>query len=205
MSSLLSTGTHPLLTFSPRKVMYVPGGRWRFFGRFNHPQATVVQTWWQLDEFWMSKYLKPSCYEDICLKATPFTRVKVHKTGNKVSSVKLKCVKEVVLKIIPADDAPVRGLIAAWDDEVDFRSHVGTLSALNTVSSRYKYNAMKASETTLLSLFETTYVWKRDVDYIIRPTDINGPQIPYLVALFVFEVCIVSAQLIQRLLLVFAS
>jgi hypothetical protein len=63
------------------EVLYVPGGRWRFFGRFNHDLEKIVQRWYQLDEAWMNKYLKPQCMEDLFTKAVPFTKIDVYKTG----------------------------------------------------------------------------------------------------------------------------
>ena len=43
------------------ELMYVPGSRWRAFGRFNHETDDVVRTWYQLDEQWMETFLKPQC------------------------------------------------------------------------------------------------------------------------------------------------
>ena len=155
------------------ELMYVPGGRWRFFGRFNHDLPHVTTTWFQLPERWMEKFLKPACVSDMFSKATPFKRVAVHKTGNLDNRTVKDCVKLCVLAIVPEDDIPVVNAVRAWPDEVRFESTVGTLSRLNSISRLYQYNARKVPRDVLLSNFSCV-LWDSDVDIIMRPTDVKG-------------------------------
>jgi hypothetical protein len=185
------------------QLMYVPGGRWRFFGRFNHDLDSVVRTWYQMDEAWMTRYLKPQCVKDMFETAVPFKKVNVHKTGKfRPSSAKLKCVQDVVLAFVPPDDLAVIEEVSGWDDEVDFRDKVGRLYVLSAVSQLYSYNATKVPAQVMLYLFVrrndmfflisshlpwsqlTTqvrndmfenYPWNRDVNIVLRPAGEEGP------------------------------
>ena len=155
------------------EVMYVPGGRWRFFGRFNHDLLHVTNTWFALDEVWMERYLKPQCVHDLFTAAKPFERVKVHKTGNLRDSYVKDCVKRVVLAIVPADDAAVLNVVQGWDDEQDFDVAVGRLCDLTKVSSKYQYNAIRIKKGVVRNMLKD-YEWRPNDDVIIRPADRKG-------------------------------
>jgi hypothetical protein len=78
------------------QVMYVPGGKWRFFARFNHASSHVHTRWFQLEEGWMAKYLKPAFVKDMHENAPAWKRVPASLTGSKGKDSKiLKCVKQV--------------------------------------------------------------------------------------------------------------
>ena len=155
------------------ELMYIPGGRWRFVGRFNHRLTHISSMWYQLDEFWMEKYLKPQCLHDMCYTVTPFTKVKVHKTGHRDGSAVKECVKQVILPLIPPDDDRVLAAVLAWPDEVDFTSKVGQLSQLSAISRLYDYNARRVKYDVLSTMFANE-VWDRDVNIVLRPTDEIG-------------------------------
>ena len=157
------------------EVMYVPGGRWRFFGRFNHQLPEVTTCWFQLCEFWMEKYLKPQCVRDLLLLAAPYRRVRVHKTGKLPGSHVKDCVKNVVLAIVPSDDLAVLQLVRSWPDEVNFGHMVGGLHTLSNCSTLYQYNAVKVRNSCLETMFDN-YPWgaRSQTDIIMRPTDDKG-------------------------------
>jgi hypothetical protein len=155
------------------EVMYVPGGRWRFFGRFNHDEDKVTACWFQLNESWMEKYLKPQCLHDVYHEAKPFHRVNVHKTGQKSTAVGLECVKRVVLAIVPPDDNEVLAAVHAWPAEVDFEGTVGRLCDLSAISNKYHYNARRVKHAVLSTMFADE-MWDKDVDIIMRPIDAHG-------------------------------
>jgi hypothetical protein len=172
------------------EVMFVPGGRWRFFARFNHDSTKVTNTWYQLNESWMHKFMKPQCVHDVFRFAKPFHRVNVHKTGQKVNAVGLECVKRVVLAIVPPDDHEVIAAVEAWPAEVDFESKVGRLCDLSSISNKYHYNARRVKHAVLTTLFADE-LWDKDVDIIMRPTDAHGttphPRLPLS-----FHGCLIS-------------
>ena len=156
------------------EVQYAPGGRWRFFGRFNHRVAIISQTWYQLEESWMSKYLVPKCVEDLHMEAPAFARVDVHKTGNDGDSSAMMCVKQCVLPIVPPDDAEVLRVVNNWAKEVVFHLTVGRMCDLTSVSTKYMYNSQKLSAGALDDFFNKNHIKQTDQDVIIRPIDPKG-------------------------------
>jgi hypothetical protein len=83
------------------ELMYVAGGRWRFMARFNHAVSAYTKTWFQVDETWLQKYMKPQVIHDMYFKVLPLKRVPVSKTGKASSRDKLlKCVKQVEVEVV---------------------------------------------------------------------------------------------------------
>ena len=156
------------------EVQYAPGGRWRFFGRFNHELHSVTQTWFQLDESWMAKYLVPKCVQDLYEQAPPFTKIDVHKTGNDGESPTLQCVKQCVLPIVPPDDAEVLKIVKEWANEVVFHLTVGRMCDLSKQSLGYVYNAKKMSTGAMAEFLNADSMRQRDADVVIRPIDPKG-------------------------------
>ena len=137
--------------------------------RFNHHIVHVVATWYQLCEFWMSKYLTPQCFHDVMVESDPFVRINVHKTGNNLKTMVNNCVKFVVLAIVPVDDVEVIAYVNTWPDEVHFAKTIGRMCDLTKVSAKYKYNSKKMSRLELGNIL-TDKPYRKDFDAIIRPT-----------------------------------
>jgi hypothetical protein len=155
------------------RLLYIPGSRWRFFGRFNSKYQHWTKSWIQLDEKWMSKYLKPECLKDMHLHAAPYVEVDVELTGKKGTGALLKCVKQAVLQVIPDDDLPVLEAIALWPDELYFTTTPNRLQLLSRLSTKYQYNAIRLTPEELVTLFDDT-PWTKDMDILIRPSDKQG-------------------------------
>ena len=66
-----------------------------------------------------------------------------------------------------------RDHVAQWDDEVDFEKKVGRLCELSHESKSYHYNARKVPPSELQDVM-TVHAWTKDVDIIVRPTDLAG-------------------------------
>jgi hypothetical protein len=151
--------------------MYVPGGRWRFFGRFNHGRPAMATQWWQLDEKWMVQYLKPQLVKDMFEEAKAMSRLNVQLTGNKVGEAVLECVKQCVLHLIPKSDSTVREVVSAWDDEVHFEQTVSRLCDLK--SDLFQYNTQRLKMEDFFDMMDNP--WDAgNFDAIVRPADQKG-------------------------------
>ena len=53
------------------EMLYVAGGRWRFMARFNHVVKAYSKVWFQVDEAWLQKYMKPQVIHDMYFKVLP--------------------------------------------------------------------------------------------------------------------------------------
>ena len=83
------------------EMLYVAGGRWRFMARFNHAVNAYTKAWFQVDETWLQKYMKPQVIHDMYFKVLPLQRVPVSKTGKASARDKLlKCVKQVQVQLV---------------------------------------------------------------------------------------------------------
>ena len=84
---------------------------------------------------------------------------------------------QVVLALIPVDDAGVRSVVNGWADSVPFQQTVGRLCDLTQHPTQYIYNAVGLSAEDLKHVFDPPSGPKeRDIyqDIDIRPSDRKG-------------------------------
>ena len=69
--------------------------------RFNHAVSAYTKVWFEVDEKWLQKYMKPQLLHDMYFLAKPLKRVPVALTGKVAAQAKvLNCVKQVEVSSI---------------------------------------------------------------------------------------------------------
>lgn len=160
-------------------VMRKDGFRQRFFGRFNHPEASVCKTWYQLPEYILRKYLKPACVRDLYEVALPHEAHEVRETGNIApESSSTSCLRDCMSMIVPSDDVEVHEELLKWLPPKNLKSGLRPVFFLNAISTKYQYRISKMKHTNTDSLMDEicapNNLGQKHEDIIIRPVTASG-------------------------------
>ena len=158
---LLCLAQNKTVCINLHSVKRVDGFRQRFFGLFNHEKEHMRKTWIQLPEFWLRKFLKPQCVEDLYTVSASHVVVRVYQTGGLVTAPEYNgCLRDCVLPLIPQTEVKVRDAIMQWLPPPSVKLGLQPLWAYNQLSSEYSYRYSRYVfvPCTMLMTYYTIFV-----------------------------------------------
>lgn len=163
-------------------VMRKDGFRQRFFGRFNHHDTTVAQTWFQMPEYILRKYLKPACVRDLYELAVPHEAIAVNETGSSSPDSALKsCLRDCIRAVVPLDDVEVHAELLKWLPPKNLKEGLLPVFGLSAISKRYNYRISKISKQKMEEdIWVANKTGAKHEDIIIRPVTDSGHRVSIL-------------------------